>query len=45
MNTKMTTNSKLSTTETKKNQTKQTMRTATDSQTWRSHGGLSGGMG
>ena len=42
----MTTNSKLSTTEPKKQkQTKQTIRTVTESQKWRSHGGLSGGKG
>ena len=43
MNSKMTTNSQLSTTEpkTKTNQTKQTTRTGTESQKWRSHGGLS----
>ena len=44
MNSKMTTNSQLSTTEAKKQkqkQTKQTTRTETDSQKWRSHGGLS----
>ena len=43
MNSKMTTNSKLSTTEQKKQkqkQTKQTTRTGTESQKWRSHGGL-----
>ena len=40
MNSKMTTNSQLSTTEPKK-QTKQTARTGTESQKWRSHGGLS----
>ena len=41
----MTTNSQLSTTEHKnqKNQTKQTTRPGTDSQKWRSHGGLSEG--
>ena len=39
MNSKMTTNSQLSTTEPKK-QTKQTTRTGTESQKWRSHGGL-----
>ena len=40
MNSKMTTNSKLSTTEPKKQkqkQTKQTTRTGTESQKWRSH--------
>ena len=43
----MTTNSQLSTTEPKKNQTqtKQTTRTGTESQKWRSHGGLSVGKG
>ena len=48
MNSKMTTNSQLSTTEPKKQkqkQTKQTTRTETDSQKWRSHGGLSVGRG
>ena len=46
MNTKMTTNSQLSTTEPKKKQkTKQTARTRTESQKWRSHGGLSAGSG
>ena len=40
----MTTNSQLSTTEPKKQkQTKQTTRTGTESQKWRSHGGLSAG--
>ena len=42
----MTTNSQLSTTEPKKQtnkQTKQTTRTGTKSQKWRSHGGLSAG--
>ena len=41
----MTTNSQLSTTEPKKKQkqTKQTTRTGTESQKWRSHGGLSVG--
>ena len=49
MNSKMTTNSHLSTTEpkkkkkAKKKQTKQTTRTGTESQKWRSHGGLSVG--
>ena len=43
-NSKMTTNSQLSTTEPKKQkQTKQTTRTGTESQKWRSHGGLSVG--
>ena len=42
MNSKMTTNSQLSTTKPKKQkQTKQTTRTGTESQKWRSHGGLS----
>ena len=46
MNSKMTTNSQLSTTEPKKQKqnqkpTKQTTRTGTESQKWRSHGGLS----
>ena len=45
VNSKMTTNSQLSTTEpkTKQKQTKQTTRTGTESQKWRSHGGLSVG--
>ena len=46
MNSKMTTNSQLLTTETKnkkQKQTKQTTRTGTESQKWRSHGGLSAG--
>ena len=42
MNSKMTTNSQLSTTE-PKIETKQTTRTGTESQKWRSHGGLSTG--
>ena len=42
----MTTNSQLSTTEPKKQkQTKQTTRTVTEPQKWRSHGGLSVGKG
>ena len=46
MNSKMTTNSQLSTTEPKKQkQTKQTTRTGTESQKWRSHGGLLVGWG
>ena len=47
MNSKMTTNPQLSTTEPKKTKTKtkQTTRTGTDSQKQRSHGGLSVGMG
>ena len=45
-NTKMTTNSQLSTTEPKKHkQTKQTTRTGTESQKWGSRGGLSVGRG
>ena len=44
MNIKMTTNSQLSTTESKKQkQTKQTSRTGTESQKWRSFGELSAG--
>ena len=43
MNIKMATNSQLSTTGSKKKQIKQTTRTRTDSQKWRSHGGLSVG--
>ena len=42
MNVKMTINSQLSTTESKK-QTRQTSRTGTESQVWRSFGGLSAG--
>ena len=45
MNSKMTTNPQLSTTEAKKTKTKQTTRTGTESQKWRSHGGLSVGKG
>ena len=49
MNSKMTTNSQLSTTEPKKKkthkQTKQKKRIGTESQNWRSHGGLSAGKG
>ena len=47
MNSKMTTNSQLSTTEpkTKTKRTKQTIRTGTESQKWTSHGGLSTGRG
>ena len=46
MNSKMTTNSQLSTSEPKKQkQTKQTTRTGTEPQKWRSHGGLSAGRG
>ena len=46
MNSKVTTNSQLLTTEPKKNtpkQTKQTTRTGTESQKWRAHGRLSVG--
>ena len=45
MNSKMTTNSQLLTTEpkTKQTKTKQTTGTGTESQKWRSHGGLSTG--
>ena len=46
MNSKMTVNSQLSTTEPKTNkqkQTKQTTRTGTEPEKWRSHGGLSVG--
>ena len=42
MNSKMTTNSQLPTTEPKK-QTKQITRTGPESQKWRSHGGLLAG--
>ena len=47
MNSKMTANSQLSTTEPKKKKKnpKQTIRTGTESQQWRSHGGLSAGKG
>ena len=48
MNSKMTTNSQLLTTEPKKQkqkQTKQTTRTGTESQKWRSHGGYHWGGG
>ena len=48
MNSQMTTNSQLSTTEPKKQkqkQTKQTTRTGTEPQKWRSHGGLSARRG
>ena len=46
MNSEMTTNSQLSTTEPKKQkQTKQTTRTGTESQKWRSHGGFSSRSG
>ena len=43
MTSKMITNSQLSTTEPKKQKQKQTARTGTESQKWRSHGGLSAG--
>ena len=43
MNSKMTTNSQLLTTEKIKTKIKQTTRTGTESQKWRSHGGLSVG--
>ena len=45
MNSKMTTNSQISTTEHKKNkkQNKEINRTGIESQKWRSHGGLSVG--
>ena len=44
MNSKMTTNSQLSTIQPKEQkQTKQTTRKGTESQKWRSHGGLSAG--
>ena len=43
MNTKMTTNSQLLTTQRKKKKTKQTSRTGTESQKWRSRGWLSVG--
>ena len=46
MNSKVTTKSQLSTTEPKKQkQTKQTTRTGTESQKWKSHGGSSVGKG
>ena len=41
----MTTNSQLSTTESEKTKTKETTRTGTESQKWRSPGGLSAGRG
>ena len=44
MNIKIETNAQVSTIESKK-QTKQTSRTRTESQKWRSHGGLSAGRG
>ena len=43
MNSKMTTNSQIPTTEPKKTKTTETTKTGTDSQKWRSHGGLSVG--
>ena len=43
MNSKITTNSQLSTIEHKTKTTKQTTRTGTESQKWRSYGGLSVG--
>ena len=45
MNSKMTTNSQLTTTKPKNKKTKQTTRTGTESEIWRSHGGLSAGRG
>ena len=45
MNGKMTTNSQGSTTQPKKPKTKQTTRTGTESEKWRSHGRLSVGWG
>ena len=45
MNSKMTINSQLSSTEPKNNNNKQTTRKETESQKWRSHGGLSAGRG
>ena len=46
MDSKMTINSQLSTTKPEKNQLlEQTTRTGTESQKWRSHGGLSAGRG
>ena len=47
MNSKMTRNSQLSTAEpkNKKQKTKQTIRTGTESQKWRSHDGLARGKG
>ena len=45
MSSKMTTNSQLSTTESKKTKTKQTAKTEMELQKWRSHGGLSVGRG
>ena len=48
MNSKITINSQLSTTEPKKppqKQTKQTTRTGTESQNWKLHGGIAAGKG
>ena len=45
MTNNMVTNAQLLTTEPKKTTTKQITRTGTESQKWRSHGGLSVGMG
>ena len=45
MNSKLTTNSQLSRTEPKKTKTEETTRTGTESQEWRSHGGISTGKG
>ena len=45
MNSKMTTNSQLSTTELKKTKTKQTTSTGTESEKWASHGEFSVGRG
>ena len=45
MNSKKTTNSQLSTTEPKKQKQKLTTRMGTESQKWKSHGGLSVGGG
>ena len=45
MKIKMTTNSQLSTTEPKTKTNKQTTRTGTESQEWRSHGELAAGHG
>ena len=44
MNSKVTTNSQLLKTEPKKKKSKQPTRTGTESQKWRSHGGLSAGQ-
>ena len=45
MNSKMTINSQLPTTEPKKTKTKQVTRTRTESEKWRSHGRLLAGRG